>query len=367
MARKLKSDRMLFFTTIALAFSGLVMVYSASNMLTSQGGSQSGVALIKQILFIVFGLAAMAAAMKVNYHAYRLPTVIWALLGVTIIALVAVLIIGPKINNTRRWIRLAGISLQPSEFAKIAMVVFAAAVLEQRMARIKELRYALGPIAAALAVVFALVVFEPDFGSGVAIVLVVAIMIFAAGIPIRYLLMIAAGAVPVLAGVAILEPYRITRFLIFLHPERDPQGKGFQILQSLIAVGTGGVTGRGLGQSIQKMSYLPYAQSDFIYAVTAEELGLVGVTLMLVCFAILTWRGLRVAARAPDAYGSLLALGLTALIGVQAFMNISIVLGLLPTKGIPLPFISAGGSSLIVSLIATGVLLNISQQASAEG
>ncbi|MEI6668417.1 MAG: putative lipid II flippase FtsW [Acidobacteriota bacterium] len=367
MARKLKSDRMLFYTTIVLAFSGLVMVYSASSMLTPQDSSQSGQFLVKQLLFTVLGLAAMAVTMKFNYHLYRVPTVVWVTLGVTILALAAVLIVGPKINGTRRWFRLAGVGIQPSELAKIAMVMFAAAVLEQRMDRIRELRYALGPIAVALAVVVALILFEPDFGSAVAVLAVVVMMVFAAGIPIRYLALIGLGLAPLLVGVALWEPYRVRRFLIFLHPEQDPRGDGFQILQSLIAVGTGGVTGRGLGESIQKMFYLPYPHTDFIYAVTAEELGLIGASLMLACFAIVTWRGLRVASRAPDAFGSLLAIGLTAMIAVQAFVNISVVLGMMPTKGIPLPFVSAGGSSLIVSLAGMGMLLNISQQASVEG
>lgn len=367
MARKLKSDRMLFYTTMVLAFSGLVMVYSASNMLTPQNASQSSVFLIKQILFTVLGVAAMAATMKINYHAYRMPTFIWALVGFTILALVAVLVVGPRINGTHRWFKLAGVGVQPSELAKIAMIIFAAAVLERRMDRIKDLRYALGPIAAVMAIMLALIVKQPDFGSAVAVLAVVAVMVFAAGVPMRYLLALAGGIVPLLVGIAILEPYRIKRFTIFLHPETDPLGDGFQILQSLIAVGTGGVTGRGLGESVQKLFYLPYPHTDFIYAVTAEELGLVGATVMMALFAILTWRGLRVVARAPDAFGALLALGLTMMIAVQAFVNISVVLGLLPTKGIPLPFVSAGGSSLIVSLAGMGVLLNISQQASAEG
>ena len=367
MARKLKSDRVLFFTTIVLTFSGLVMVYSASIMLTLQDGSQSGELLAKPLLFTVFGLAVMAATMRVNYHAYRLPTFIWTLLAFTIVALVMVLVFGPKINNTHRWLRLGRVSIQPSEFAKITIIIFAAAVLEQRMDRIKELRYALGPIAAVLAVVLPLIVFEPDYGTAVAVLAVVAVMVFAAGIPFRHLLLIAGVTLPLVAAVGLLAPYRVSRFLIFLHPELDPLGKGFHILQSLIAVGTGGVTGRGLGGSVQKLAYLPYPSSDFIYAVTAEELGLVGATLMLAGFGILTWRGLRVVSRAPDAFGSLLALGLTAMIAVQAFVNISVVLGMMPTKGIPLPFVSAGGSSLIVSLAGMGVLLNISQQASADG
>jgi cell division protein FtsW len=367
MARKLKSDRTLFYTTIVLAFSGLVMVYSASNMLTPQDGSQSSLFLVKQLAFTVLGVAAMALTMHIDYHHYRVPTVVWTILGITVLALVAVLIVGPKINGTRRWFRVAGVGIQPSELAKIAMIIFAAAVLERRMDRIKEIRYALGPIALALAVVTALIVFEPDFGSAVAVLIAVAAIVFAAGMPMRYLAGIGALLLPAIIAVALAQPYRVQRFLIFWNPERDPQGGGFQVLQSLIAVGSGGLTGRGLGQSVQKLLYLPYPHTDFIYAVTAEELGLIGATFMLAAFAVLTWRCLRVVSRAPDAFGALLAVGLTAMISVQAFVNISVVLGLMPTKGIPLPFVSAGGSSLIMSLAAMGVLLNISQQASAEG
>jgi len=367
MARKLKSDRMLFYTTTILAFAGLVMVYSASNMLKPLDDAQSSVFLIKQILFTVLGVAAMAATMRIDYHAYQLPRVTLALMGVAVVTLVAVLVFGPRINGARRWFRLGGIGIQPSEFAKIAIIIFTAAVLDRRMDRIKDVRYALAPIAAALAVTLPLIYKEPDLGTTIAILAVVAVMIFAAGLPLKYLAGMTAIGVPVLAVLALKEAYRVKRLLIFLNPDLDPQGDGFQILQSLIAVGTGGITGRGLGESVQKMQYLPYPHSDFIFAVTAEELGLVGASLLLAGFAIITWRGLRVSFRAPDAFGSLLALGLTIMIGLQAFLNMSIVLGMLPTKGIALPLISAGGSSLIVSLAGMGVLLNISQQASAEG
>ena len=366
MSRKLKSDRMLFYTTTILAFAGLVMVYSASNMLKPLDDAQSSLFLIKQILFTVLGVAAMAVTMRIDYHAYQMPKVIWTLMAVSVVTLIAVLLFGPKINGARRWFRLAGVGIQPSEFAKIAIIIFTAAVLERRMDRITEVRYALGPIAIALAVTLPFIYKEPDMGTTVVVLAVVGVRIFAAGLPLKYLAGLAAIGVPAVAAIALKDAYRMNRFLIFLNPEQDPQDKGFQILQSLIAVGTGGISGRGLGESVQKMQYLPYPHSDFIYAVTAEELGLVGASLMLFGFAILTWRGLRVAYRAPDAFGSLLALGLTTMIGLQAFVNISVVLGLLPTKGIALPLISAGGSSLIVSLAGMGVLLNISQQASAD-
>jgi len=366
MARKLKSDRLLFLTTLVLVAAGVVMVYSASKVLVLEQNGQPNQFLTKQALFAALGLATMFVAMRVDYQLYREPRVILSVVGVTLAALVAVLILGPTINDTRRWFYVGGSSIQPSELAKIAMILFTAAVLERRMDRIDDLRHSLGPIAVVLVPVLGLILLQPDFGSSMAVLAIVAVMVFAAGVPHRYVIGIGLSLVPVVAVVAMLEPYRMTRLLAFWNPWEDRFKFGFQVVQSLIAVGAGGVTGRGLGDSVQKLFYLPYPHSDFIYAVVAEELGLVGASLMLACFCIITWRGLRTAAHAPDAFGSFLALGLTTMIAVQAFVNISVVLGLLPTKGIPLPFISAGGSSLIVSLAGMGVLLNISQHASAE-
>jgi cell division protein FtsW len=197
-----------------------------------------------------------------------------------------------------------------------------------------------------------------------AILAIAGVMVFGAGLAYSYAGVLALALVPMAGVIAWLEPYRVRRMLAFLNPWEDPQGDGFQAVQSMIAVGTGGVTGRGLGYSVQKLFYLPYPHTDFIYAVVAEELGLIGATLILVGFCIMTWRGLRIVSRAPDAFGSFLALGLTTMIAVQAFVNISVVLGLMPTKGIPLPLVSAGGSSLLINLIAMGILLNVSQHAS---
>jgi cell division protein FtsW len=366
MARKLKSDRLLFLTTLVLVAAGVVMVYSASKVLVMEQNGQPNVFLTKQALFAAFGLAAMFVAMRVDYQLYRKPRVVLSVVGFTLAALVAVLILGPKINNTRRWFYVGGSGIQPSEFAKIAMILFTAAVLERRMDRIDDLKHLLGPIAAVLVPVLGLILLQPDFGSSMAVLVIVTVMVFAAGVPHRYFIGIGLSLVPVVAVAAMWAPYRMRRLMAFWNPWENRFNDGFQVVQSLIAVGTGGVAGRGLGDSVQKLFYLPYPYSDFIYAVVAEELGLVGASLMLACFCIITWRGLHTAAYAPDAFGSFLALGLTTMIAVQAFVNISVVLGLLPTKGIPLPFISAGGSSLIMSLAGMGVLLNISQRASAE-
>lgn len=366
MARKLKSDRILFLTTMALVAFSLIMVYSASSALALDKYRQPNPFLTKQAVFALVGMLALGLTMNTDYRLYRQPRFVWALLGVSVAALVAVLLFGPRINGARRWFAVAGVGIQPSELAKFAVIVFSAAVLEKRMDRIDEPLASLRPVAFVLVPVLGLIMWQPDFGTTVTVVVIVASMVFAAGLPYRYLGLLAGGLVPMLAIVAISAPYRLRRLTAFLDPWSDPLGDGFQAIQSIIAVGTGGVMGRGLAESVQKLYYLPAPHTDFIYAVVAEELGLLGATLVLVAFSLIAWRGLRVVSRAPDRFGACLALGLTVMIAAQAFGNMSVVLGLLPTKGIALPFVSAGGSSLIMSLAGMGVLLNISQQASAE-
>lgn len=365
MARKLKFDRWLFLTTLVLVAASIVMVYSATSLMGAGAAARPNAFPMKQAAFAVVGLMVMLAAMKVDYERYREPRLVLGLTALTLVALAAVRIIGPEINGTHRWFAVGGVGIQPSELAKLAIILFTAAVLERRMERIDKPAYALGPIVVVLVPMLVLIMVQPDFGNAVAVLAIVAVMVFAAGLPWKYIATGVFAVVPVVAAVAVLEPYRVRRLTAFLDPWSDRSDAGYQVVQSLIAVGSGGLTGRGLGYSVQKLGYLPYAHTDFIYAVLAEELGLIGASVMLVCFCIITWRGLRTAFRAPDAFGALLALGLTAMIAVQAFVNISVVLGLLPTKGITLPLISAGGSSLIMSLAGMGVLLNISQRASA--
>ena len=365
MARKLKFDRWLFLTTLVLLAVGIVMVYSATSLMGAGTAARPNAFPVKQGAFALAGLIVMLAAMKIDYARYREPRLILAITGLTLVALLAVRIVGPEINGTHRWFAVAGVGIQPSEFAKLAIILFTAAVLERRMDRIGEPKYALGPVAVVLVPMVALILWQPDYGSAVALLAIVAVMVFAAGLPWRHIVRGGLVVVPAVAVVAILDPYRVRRLTAFLDPWSDSSDSGYQVVQSLIAVGSGGVTGRGLGYSVQKLGYLPYAHTDFIYAVIAEELGLIGASVLLAGFCIITWRGLRTASRAPDSFGAFLALGLTAMIGIQAFVNMSVVLGLLPTKGLTLPFISAGGSSLIISLAGMGVLLNISQRASA--
>jgi cell division protein FtsW len=254
--------------------------------------------------------------------------------------------------------------VQPSELAKIVVIFFLAALLERRMDRIDEPTHALLPIGIVLAVIVGLILAEPDLGTSVSVLMIAGVMIFAAGINYRYVVGVFLAAIPALYFLLAFSDYRRRRMLAFLDPWADPLNGGFQMIQSMIAVGTGGMFGRGLMGGVQKLFYLPEPHNDFIYAVIAEELGLLGATIVLACFCMITWRGLRTAVRAPDRFGAFLALGLTTMIGFQSFFNVSVVLGLLPTKGIPLPFVSYGGSSLLINLVGMGILLNVSQHAS---
>lgn len=366
MARKLKSDKLLFTSTLVLVCASLVMVYSASAVIgMEQYGQRPTLFLFKQATFAALGLALMPLLMKVDYRHYRQPLVLWTALVMVGIALVGVLF-GPRINGARRWFGIAGIGVQPSEFAKIVVVFFVAAILERRMDRIDDLRFSLIPVAIVLGGVVGLIMLQPDLGTALSIIVIVSVMIFAAGINYRYIIGLLLVSLPAAYVVLMSADYRRRRMMVFLDPWSDPLGDGFQVIQSLIAVGTGGVFGRGLMAGVQKLFYLPYPHTDFIYAVIGEEMGLVGTTLVLACFCVIAWRGLRTAMRAPDRFGAFLALGLTAMIVVQALFNISVVLGLLPTKGIPLPFVSFGGSSLLMSMIGMGILLNVSQHASAS-
>jgi cell division protein FtsW len=365
MARKLKSDKVLFTATFLLVCVSIVMVYSASALVALQRFDEPNRFLTKQALWTVLGLAVLAVAMRVDYRAYRNETFIWSALAFVTIMLVAVLFRAP-VNGTRRWFGVGGLGIQPSELAKIAAVFFTALMLERRMHRIDELRYSMLPVAIVVGALAGLILLQPDFGTAMSLLLIVAAMVFAAGLNYRYLIGTLLVALPTIYVVLMSADYRRRRLLAFWDPWADPQGDGFQIIQSLLAVGSGGVFGRGLMSGVQKLYYLPEPHTDFIYAVIAEELGLIGASCILICFCVIAWRGLRVASRAQDAFGAFVALGITTMIGVQALINMSVVLGMMPTKGIPLPLVSAGGSSLLINLLGMGILLNISQHESSE-
>jgi cell division protein FtsW len=364
MARKLKSDKLLFTATLLLVCSSIVMVYSASALVALERFQQPYLFLVKQVLWAVLGIAVLAVALRVDYRAYRNETFIWCLIFAVAVMLVGVLFSVP-VNGTRRWFGIGGLGIQPSELAKMACVLFTALMLERRMHRVDEISYSLLPIAIVIGGMVGLILLQPDFGTAISLLLITTVMVFAAGLHYRYFVGCLLAIVPVLYIVLVSAPYRRRRLLAFWDPWADPLGDGFQIIQSLIAVGTGGVFGRGLMAGVQKLFYLPEPHTDFIFAVIGEELGLIGASGILVCFCVITWRGVVVALRAEDKFGAFLALGLTTMIAARALVNMSVVLGLLPTKGIPLPLVSAGGSSLLINLLGMGILLNISQHETA--
>ena len=365
MARTLKFDKLLFTATLLLVCTSVVMVYSASAVVAMDRNNDPYLFLFKQGTFALLGLFCVQLVMRVDYRHYRQPAVIWTALAIVCLALVAVLF-GRPIKGATRWLNIGGLGIQPSELAKIVLIIFVAALLERRMDRIDEPSYALLPIGVVLAVFVGLILAEPDLGTSVALVMIASVMVFAAGINYRYVAGVALASVPAMYFLVWTSDYRRERVLAFLDPWSDPLDSGFQMIQSMIAVGTGGLFGRGLMGGVQKLHYLPEPHNDFIYSVISEELGLLGATIILVCFCVITWRGMRTALRAPDRFGAFVALGLTTMIAFQAFFNISVVLGLLPTKGIPLPLVSYGGSSLLINLVGMGILLNISQHASAS-
>jgi cell division protein FtsW len=337
------------------------MVFSASAVMAGEKFGSPYHFLFRQLGWAIAGLAAMAVAMNVDYRRWKKPAIVFSLLGITAVLLVAVFFLD-RSHNTHRWIRLGSfMSFQPSELAKPALILFLAFFLEARTKSMDDWRHTLLPAVLPAFLYAALIMKQPDLGTALVCLGVTAAILYAAGMRLRYF---AAGLVPIVPVITymLLVPWRRARLDAFFHPDRDPLGIGFQINQSLIAVGTGGITGMGLMEGKQKLFYLPEPHTDFAFAVISEELGLIGAVLIATLFFIFAWRGLRTSLRARDPFGRYLAVGVTAMIVVQAFFNISVVLALLPNKGIPLPFISYGGSSLFVMLASVGVLLNISQQ-----
>jgi cell division protein FtsW len=363
MARTLRSDKLLFWATLFLVGASVVMVYSAS-VATALDASQPTIGFFaKQLAWAAIGVGLLLAVMRVDYHTYQRPPIIWALLGVTVVLLLAVFLFPPR-NGATRWLNVGVFSLQPSELAKLAVAFFAAAIVERRMHRIDDARYALVPVLVVAGGLIGLIVAQPDLGTAAMVGAIVGAILFAAGLSYRYVVGCGLLALSGIFFLVILYPFRIKRIMAFIDPYSDPFDSGYQIIQSFIAIGSGGVLGRGLMNGVQKLNYLPEAHTDFIFSVIGEEFGLLGTTIVLACFIVIAWRGVRAALLAPDRFGALLAIGLTAMLAVQGLVNMSVTTGLMPNKGIPLPFVSSGGSSLLVNLVAMGILLNISQRSS---
>jgi cell division protein FtsW len=362
MAKRVSVDRWLFTVCLLLVFVGLVMVFSASAVMAKERFGSPYSFVLRQLAWAGTGLLAMAAAMRIDYRRYKHPAVVFSLLGFTTLMLISVFFLD-RAHHTHRWFHVGSFSFQPSEVAKPALILFLAYFLESRSRSMDDWRNTLLPAVAPTAMLLLLIVLQPDLGTAIACAGITVCMLFVAGVQLRYFGYALMASLLPLYFLIFHVAYRRDRILAFVNPYSDPQGRGFHIIQSLIAVSTGGLTGVGLMEGKQKLFYLPEPHTDFIFAVSAEELGLVGAFLIVVLFAIFLWRGVRVALRTQDTFGRFLAVGITSMIVLQAFINISVVLGLLPTKGIPLPFVSYGGSSLFVTLGCVGVLLNITKQA----
>jgi cell division protein FtsW len=360
MARKLASDKLLFGALVALSLFGCVMIYSASAVSAGETTGSPYRFLLKQLAALLLGGVAAFAVYRTDYRLFARPIVVYSAFGVALLLCVLALF-QPPINAARRWISFGAFTLQPSEFLKVALVLLLAYQISRKTEKRGNPELAALPAVVLTGAAALVVLLEPDFGTAACYGVLCAVLLWLAGARARYFLLAGAAVVPLMALIVLSAGYRKARVLSFLRPEADPLGAGFQALQSLIAVGAGGWSGMGLGGSRQKLFFLPYPHTDFIFAIVGEELGFIGAMAVLAGFGVVAWRGLRAARRAPDVFAALLAAGATSMIVVQAALNMGVVLALLPTKGIPLPFVSYGGSSLVASWIAAGLILNVSQ------
>jgi cell division protein FtsW len=355
----------MFALAAGLALFGAMMVYSASAMIAvrESGGASQFTYFYKQFGFTLAGLLVMFIASRVDYGRLSNPVVVYTIFAGTVLMLVAVFAF-PEINGARRWIRMGPFSLQPSELAKIALPIFLAYFLTRNEDRVGEIKSTVIPCVGALVLLGGIVFIEPDLGTTIVLCAIFSAVYFAAGAKILHIASVAAVMVIGALFAVLLAPWRVERLMAFLDPFAHSDDAGYQVVQSLYAIGSGGIFGEGFAKGQQKLFYLPYPYSDFIFSVVGEELGLIGTMAVLIAFGLLLWRGTRAAMKAPDRFGMLLGIGIITGIIVQALFNISVVISLLPAKGIPLPFISYGGSSVLVTMAAVGILLNISRQGS---
>ena len=362
MAKRVGVDKWLFGTVLLLVLFGLVMVFSASAVMAKATLGSPYAFVTKQAAFALAGLVALFVLMRVDYRKYNNQALIFTAMGATAVMLLAVFVMRGKVNGAHRWIPLGPATLQPSELAKPMIVFFLAWFLQTRIHAIDNIKETILPAVIPPLVFIALILKEPDLGTALVCAAVVVFMLFLAGLPLRWIAVAGACAAPVMYFMLFHVSWRAARMKVFLNPEADPKGAGFHILQSLIAVGSGGLYGRGLMEGVQKLFYLPEPHTDFIFANICEELGLIGALCVVAAFCIVGYRGLRAAFLSTDPFARFLAFGLTTALLVQAFFNTSVVLALVPTKGIPLPLISSGGTSVFVTLACMGVLLNVTRE-----
>lgn len=352
-------DLAIILITIVLLGIGVVMVFSASSVASLMEHKDPYYYLKRQLLWAALGLLGMGILSQLDYRFYRrlaLPGIVMSL-----ILLGTVLVVGPLIGGSRRWLPLGVTGFQPSELAKLCMVIFVADYCDRRRGSLRYFFTGFVPPLLVVVAVVGLILLEPDFGTGAVVFMNAMIMLFGAGASLWHMFLVVLAAVPGLLVLIIKAPYRLRRLLAFIDPWADPLDSGWNIIQSLLAIGSGGLFGLGLGQGREKYLYLPEAHTDFIFAIVGEELGFLGAATVVLLFFLFAWRGLKIALGSPDFFGCMLALGITSMVAFQALLNIGVVTGSLPITGITLPFISFGGSSLTITLAGVGILLNISR------
>jgi cell division protein FtsW len=353
-------DRTLLLIVLLLGLLGLVMVYSASGILAGKNHHDSTYFLKKQLLWMGLGLVVFLVASRVEVE--RLRRWIFPMICLIFALLIGVLLFGTEINGSRRWLRFGPMTFQPSELAKLFTVVYLSHYIAKKGDRLADFSEGLAPALIMIGFEISLILIEPDLGTTAIIVSIAFLLLFLGGISLRHLLPVGLAMIPLFLYWILKTPYRRERVMTYLNPWGDPGAAGFQMIQSYLALGSGGAVGAGLGEGRQKLFFLPEPHTDFIFAVIGEELGLVGTLLILFLFVWLLWKGTRIALATEEPFSRILAMGTTLLLTLPAFMNMGVVTGLLPTKGLPLPFVSYGGSSLMVSWAALGLLFNVSRQ-----
>jgi cell division protein FtsW len=362
MAKKIRIDWFLFAIAASLALFGVIMVYSASAMIALKESDNQFAYVNKQLVFTVIGLIGMYLTSKIHYRWYQKTWFVWGLFALTAVLLAATFGFG-AINGARRWVRFAGFSFQPSELAKVALPIMLAWYFVKREQYVGDFKKGVIPVLAIFGVFVALILAEKDLGTVIVLSSIFVIVYFAAGARWIHIGSVAVCLIALGGVMLLISPYRMARLMAFMNPTANADGAGYQVMQGLYAIGSGGIIGEGFAKGQQKLFYLPYPYSDFIFAVVGEELGLFGTLAVVIAFGLLLWRGTRAALMAPDRFGMLLGMGIITGLITQALFNISVVVSIVPAKGIPLPFISYGGSSIVITLFAIGILLNLSQYA----
>jgi len=358
-----RARSMMFGSAAILIAIGIVMIYSASAIYANETLGDSAYFLKRHLVYVFAGLALGAFISSLDLENLRKHSKRILIFMLVLMVLVLIPHIGVTSNGARRWFRILGFSLQPSEFLKVALILYLADFLERRRETLSDLRHTVMPALVVLGLCSGLVLKQPDLGTAVTLAMIAFLLFFAAGFRLRHMAAIVLAALPALAYAMLAKPYRRRRILAFFHPWDDPRGVSYQIIQSFLAIGSGGLFGVGLGRSQQKLFYLPQSHTDFIFSIIGEELGFVGTVAVLLVFAVFIFSGMVVVFRSKNLYSQLVSLGLVGMIGLEVVINIGVTLGALPTKGLSLPFISYGGSALLANMIALGFLWNISRQA----